>query len=243
MEPVLLLLALCAAAAGAAALGVLPLVGRSDTPLAGLGGANAVAAGMMLGAAYLLTAAQVDAGAVSAALGAVIGIAFILGTHYAAGTETTTLNRLSDQDPAYGYQLLLISGLHSASEGVAIGVAMIIDVELGIFMAVAIALHNVPEGTVLSAILRSRGIRLIEAAGLAIAANAGQVLLAVTVFSVVSVAPAFLPWALGFAVGTLVQLSLMELLPESYRQSGHTSIATATVVALGVVVLTRGLVP
>lgn len=243
MSPILLLLALSAAAAGAGALGALPLVGRSGLPLAWLGWANAVAAGTMLGAAYLLTTAQPDAGALWAAAGALLGTGFILGTHRAAGTQNMALNRLADDDPAYGYQLLLINGLHSASEGVAIGVAMVVEIELGVFMAAAIALHNIPEATVMAAILRSRGIRLVEAAGLAVAANVGQILLAVTVYSVASAAPAALPWALGFAVGTLVQLVLMELLPESYRQSGQTSIATATVIALGVVVLARGLAP
>jgi zinc transporter ZupT len=195
---------------------------------------------MMFGAAYLLTIVQPEGSAAQAAMGAVLGTAFILGTHRAAGTENQTLNSPHEEDAAYGYQILFINGLHSASEGVAIGLAMVVEVELGIFMATAIALHNIPEATVLSSILRSRGVRLHQAAGLAIAANVGQVLLAVTTFSVVAAAPALLPWALGFAVGSLVQLVLMELLPESYEQEGQTSIAMVTVVTLGVVVLVQG---
>ena len=242
MNSTLLLLALSTAAAAAAALGVLPLIGRRETPDSVLGWANALAAGMMLAAAYLLTTVQPKGAALEAALGAVVGIAFIIATHLAAGTENQNLNRPGEEDPAYGYQLLLIGGLHGASEGVAIGMAMVVQIELGIFMAVAIALHNIPEATVLSAILRSRGVRLEQAAGLAIATNVGQILLAVTTFSVAMAAPQILPWALGFAVGSLLQLVLMELLPESYRQAGQTSIAMVTVVTLGVVVLAKGLI-
>ena len=80
------------------------------------------------------------------------------------------------------------------------------------------------------------------ALGLAVATHVGQILLAVTTFSVVSAAPAIMPWTLGFAVGSLLQLVLMELLPESYRQAGQTSIAMVTVVTLGVVVLARSLI-
>ena len=52
--------------------------------------------------------------------------------------------------------------------------------------------------------------------------------------------PVVLPWALGFAVGALTYLVLVELLPESYRQAGHTSIALVALVAMGIVVLLRG---
>ena len=76
-----------------------------------------------------------------------------------------------------------------------------------------------------------------------IATNVGQILLAVTTLAVVTAAPSALPWALGFAVGSLVQLVLMELLPESYHQTGQTSIAMVTVVTLGVVVLAQGFMP
>ena len=243
MDSTLLLLVLSAGAAGAAGFGVLPLLRRQELPLPWLGWANALAAGMMLGAAYLLTTIRSNVSPVPAAVGAVLGAAFIIATHRVAGTENLPLNRLHESDPAYGYQILLINGLHSASEGVAIGLAMVVEIELGIFMAVAIALHNIPEATVLSAVLRSRGVSLSHAAGLSVAANVGQILLALTTFSVITAAPAALPAALGFAVGTLVQLVLVELLPESYDQAGETSIAMVTVVALGVVVLAQGFIP
>jgi zinc transporter ZupT len=243
MDSTLLLLGLSTLAATTAAAGVLPLLGRSETPVTWLGWSNALAAGMMLGAAYLLTTVQQEGHYVHASLGAALGVLFILGTHRATGTGNERLNSVHDDDPAFGYRILLISGLHAASEGVAIGLAMIVEIQLGIFMAAAIALHNIPEGTVLASILRSRGVRLDQAAGLAIAANVGQILLAITTFAVIAAAPAALPWALGFAVGALTPLVLVELLPESYEQAGQTSIAVVTVVALGAVVLAQGFMP
>jgi ZIP family zinc transporter len=133
--------------------------------------------------------------------------------------------------------VLLVNSLHSASEGVAIGAAMAVSQTFGIFMALAIAVQNVPEATVLCAILTGRGVRVSSAAGLAVAANVSQILLAIVAYAIVEAAPTTLPWALGFAMGALVQLVMSELLPESYRQWGSRSIALVTIIAMGIVVL------
>lgn len=241
MEPTLVVLLYSSIAAGMAAMGVLPLVGRERIPTVAIGWANAVAGGLMLGAAYLLMAASLDYVALHGGLGAALGIAFVWFTHGAAGIEELDLNRVDETSDVYGYQVLLVNTLHSAPEGVAIGAAMMVNVSFGIFVALAMAIHNVPEATALSAILRSRGVRLSSAAGLAVVTNITQVLLAIVAFAIVSAAPGVLPWALGFAVGSLIYLVMADLLPESYRQAGHTTIALVAIVAMGIVVLLGGL--
>ncbi len=237
MDPTLAVLVYASLAAGAAALGAVPLVGRDDLPVTAIGWANALAAGLMLGAGYVLMKAGFDWPAAYGAAGALVGITFVYWSHAASGTKDLDLNRLHETRAEYGYQVLLVNAIHSAPEGVAIGIAMALSDSLGIFMALAIAVHNIPEATVLSAILTSRGVRLRSAAGLAVITNVSQVLLAVFTFAIVSAAPAVLPWALGFAVGALVYLVMAELLPECYRQAGHTTIALVTIVAMGFVVL------
>lgn len=195
----------------------------------------------MLGAAFML-AANADQAPLSLAGGALIGILFTHWTHAVTGTSDLDLNRLDEVDPTYGYRIMLTGTLHSASEGVAIGAAMYLDLVFGISMAVAIAVHNVPEAAIQSAIMRSRGAAPRDAAGLAVAVNLSQVLLAVVTFAVLTAAPEALPWAAGFAVGALINLVLVELLPESYRQAGSTSIAIVTFVAMGMVAVLRWLV-
>ena len=240
MDPILTVLSYSAAAAGAAGLGAVPAAIRRHLPSTWIGWANALAAGLMLGAAYTLMVPGLDREALPGAAGAALGIGFVFLTHAALRTEDLELNRLEHPAPEYGYQVLLVNTLHSAAEGIAIGVAMVLSLKFGGFMAVAIAVHNIPEGAVLSAILTSRGARLGEATMLAIAAKTSQVLLAVATFAVVPAAPALLPWALGFAVGALLYLVMAELLPESYREAGHTTIALVTVAAMGIVVLLGG---
>jgi zinc transporter ZupT len=237
-EPALTVLAWSAISAAAAMLGVLPVAvfgrgGRRELPTTWIGWANALAAGMMLAAAYLLAEAGLAGPALPAALGAALGALAIFATHAA----------LRRGRAAAGRTAFLIGALHSASEGVAIGVAMAVDLRFGIFLALAIAVHNVPEATVLCAALTARGRRLPAAAALAVAADASQVVLAVAAFALASAAPAALPWMQGFAVGALVNLVLTELMPDSYREAGHTSIALVASVTMGIVVLVRGLAP
>jgi zinc transporter ZupT len=237
LDPTLIVLIYASLAAAAAVIGVVPVWALKRLPPVWMGWSNALAAGLMLGAAYALLGTGIRDPSVGAVVGAVAGIVFVHWTHVLHGTGDLDLNRLEDTDPVYGYQVLLVNALHSAAEGVAIGAAMVVSLPFGAFVALAIAVHNVPEATVLVAVLTSRGVRLWEAAGITVVANVGQILLAVVVYAVAVAAPAVLPWALGFAVGALFHLVMLELLPESYRASGATGIAVVTLVAMGIVVL------
>jgi ZIP family zinc transporter len=240
VPPTLTVLLYSAIAAAAASLGVVPLLFRERPPVAWLGWSNAMAAGLMLGAAYLLVSSEGAQGAVALAAGTVFGVGFVYLSHAASGTADLDLNLLRDTGPDYGTKVLLVHTLHAAPEGVAIGVAMALSSPLGIFMALAIAAHNVPEATLLAAVLTSRGASRRRAALLAPLTNVGQVLLAVVTYSLLTAVPAELPGVLGFAVAALVYLVLAELLPECYRQAGHTSVAVVTLLAMGIVVLAGG---
>lgn len=240
MHPTLVVLLWSTVAAGSASLGVLPLLARREPPRSWLGWANALAAGMMLGLAYALAVVKTDLGPVVWAIGAVLGVVFVHVAHAASGTGDLDLNTIQEAGPDYGYRILLVHLLHSAAEGLAIGAASAASLPLGIFVALATAVHNIPEATLLGAVLRGQGLRLRDAAGLGVVSNASQVLTAVAAYAVLTAAPAGIPWALGFATGALLDLVLVELLPESYRQVGHTSIAVVASSAMVVVVLLRG---
>lgn len=242
LDPVVAVLLVSSLAAFSASLGVLPhaLLGRLAEPVLGWG--NALASGLMLGVAYSLTTIQPDAEVLRGAAGALVGLVVVRLTHGFTGVEDLDLNRLDELGPAYGYQVFLVGTFHAAYEGIAIGVAMLASVPFGVAMAVALAVHNIPEAMVFTAILHRRGVRLLHAAVLAVATNLNQVLLAVVTYSILAALPAVNPWILGFAVGSLLYLVLDELLPESYRQAGHTSIAVVTLVAMGMVVALGGAV-
>ncbi|MEW6322707.1 MAG: ZIP family metal transporter [Acidobacteriota bacterium] len=240
MHPTLAVLTWSSLAALAAVLGVLPAALDVRLRLAWLGWSNALAAGLMLGAAYALMAAGLGDHVVAGGAGALGGVLFVHATHALTGTADLDLNRLDATDPAYGYQVILVDTLHAAHEGVAIGAAMAVSLPFGILVAMAFAVHNIPEAAILTSVLRARGMSLVKTALLAVATNVNQVLLAVATFAVTAAAPAALPWAVGFAVGALVHLVMVELMPESYREAGTVSIALVTVAAMGSVVLLVG---
>ena len=194
----------------------------------------------MIGVAYTLLTEGLAGELLAGGLGGLLGIFFVRASHALVGTGELDVDRLEDEGPGGGYKAILVDTLHAADEGVAIGVAMAVAVPLGIAMAATLAVHNVPEAMLLSTIVARRGLNAPQAAGLAVAVNINQVLLAVVTFGVLSAAPAALPWVAGFGVGALMYRALVELLPESYQQAGGTSIALVTLLAMGVVVLLAG---
>ncbi|MHC4979538.1 MAG: ZIP family metal transporter [Planctomycetota bacterium] len=234
MDGTLITLLYASIAAAVAALGPLPWVFHREPSVALLGFANALAAGMMLGAAYILTAEGLGGNALAGAAGAVLGIAFVWGSHAFAGTSENLTDELS---PDYGYKVLVVNGLHAASEGVAIGVAMFIDLRLGIFLALAFAVHNIAEATALCAVLIPRGVSRKRAAALGVMTNVSQILLAVVCYTVLLAQPGVLTPMLGFAVGAMIYLTVVELLPEAYLEAHQTAIAVTASVAMSVVAL------
>jgi zinc transporter ZupT len=240
LDPLLTVLAWSSAAALTAGMGVVPQALTGRLPLRIMGWANALAAGLMLGVAYSLLDQGLGDALWQGGLGGLVGMAVVHLAHIGTGTEDLDLQKLEERDPAYGYQVVLVGGLHAAYEGVAMGAAMLISIPFGISMAIVLAVHNVPEAMLLTAVVRGRGMALPGATLLAVATNLNQVLLAVATFAVGRAVPGLLPWVVGFGAGALLQLLLEELLPESYREAGATGIALVTLLAMATVVVVGG---
>ena len=138
-------------------------------------------------------------------------------------------------------KFVLLNALHSASEGIAIGVAMTAKLELGIFMALALGVHNIAEAMVLTDVLHRAGTSLRQSAALSVITNIPMILFAVVTFSVIPAVPGALPWFLGMTAGALLYLVMTELLPSSYERASRTGIAILVSVAAGGVVFLKGL--
>lgn len=232
-EPVLIVLVASTLAAAVSAFGALPFASERSRPRL-VGAAEALASGLMLGAGYLLVANGLDRGELSALVGAAIGVVYTYLVQTYAGTiGLEPEDALSGQ----GYRFLLQGALHSASEGVAIGVAMLVEIRLGLFLAAALALHNIAEGVALSGLLRRNGMGTGEAAGLCVVTKLTQPLLALAVFALAPLLAARLAVPLGFAAGALLFLVLTELLPDSYPRIHKAVIASLVTLAAGAVVL------
>lgn len=240
-EPVLTLLLFSGVAAAMTALGALPFgLGRPPGRIR-VGLADAVAGGLMLGAAYLLVGRGLDGGVWPVLVGATLGVVYTWWIRGYAGLGELQEGRMAG--PERGYKLILQNGLHSASEGVAIGVAMVLDLRLGIFVAIALAVHNVGEGISLTDALLAEGVSAGQAAGLCVASKISQPLLALATFALAPALAGFLDAALGFAAGALLFLVLTELVPDAYDRAPALAVALAVSATAGGVVLLEALLP
>lgn len=240
LDPLATVLAFSGLAALTAAFGALPHALRAPPSRAVIAWANALAGGLMLGVAYALLTEALRGGLLAGGLGALLGMGFVRATHAATGTGELDVDSPEWGSPGSGYKAVLVDALHAADEGIAIGAAMAVSMPLGIATAATLAVHNVPEAMVLTSALTRLGLRTAQSAGLAVAVNVNQVLLAVLAFTLAGAWPFLLPWIAGIAVGALIYRTLVELLPESYAMAGRTSIAVITMLAIGVVVLLVG---
>jgi ZIP family zinc transporter len=233
--PDLWLVALSAAAAAAAAtLGVIPVIIAGEVSPR-LGWANALAAGLMLGAGYVLLQQGLALSPVGGIAGAVLGITLVFAGHRFTHLTRVDLSRPEDHAAATVSQIVTREALHSAAEGVAIGMGFVVDPRLGLLMAGILGLHNIAEGAAISAALIERGWGPAKAALLSAGVMTTYVPAAVATAAWIGTNAR--PWGLGFSAGAMFYLILVELMPESYRQRGHTGIAITASAAMSIVVL------
>ena len=211
-------------AALAAGLGPL-FIGRKY-----LGWANALAAGMMLGAGYLVMTAGLSRAIILASAGAAAGTIITFIIHWLLGIGSR---------PVLAY---IASAVHSAPEGIAMGAAMALSPAFGFFVVLTFALHNISESAVVISQLEAGGFKTSRATLLAIGARATQIIFAVLALLFAYTSDAALSLTLGFGFGSLVYLCIAELLPEAYHTAGRTSIAVVASVAASIVSLMGGAV-
>jgi len=133
---------------------------------------------------------------------------------------------------------LLIVGvmtIHSFTEGVGIGVSFGGGQALGLFISLALAVHNIPEGLAISLVLVPRGVGWVRAAGWSIFSSLPQPLMAVPAYFFVEVFRPLLPYGLGFAAGAMIWMVFSELVPDANEEASSNLVAvviTVSVVAM-----------
>ncbi|MCH8466435.1 MAG: ZIP family metal transporter [Roseinatronobacter sp.] len=232
-DPTLLLVFTAAAiTALATGLGALPLLAMRDVTPRILAQGNAVAAGLMLAATFSLVMEGFEFSAPRTLLGLLLGLGGIwLAKRYFDGKDGITLANTNGAD---ALKILLVMGVmtvHSAAEGVGVGVAYGSGRDLGDFITIAIALHNVPEGLAIALVMVPRGASVGKAAWWAILSSAPQPLLAVPAFLFVLAFAPFLPVGLGLAAGAMLWMIFSELLPEANQGTDSNSIGVIVTLA------------
>jgi len=218
----------------ATGLGAIPFLFFRHPDRRWLGLANALASGFMIGASVGLALEGADYGTERMLLGLAAGALFMALTGRFLGRGREREPHLGALRGADALRALLIVGVmtvHSFSEGVGVGVAFGAGETFGALIAVAIAVHNIPEGLAISLVLVPRGVSVWRAAGWSIFSSLPQPLMALPAFLFVETFEPFLPVGLGFAAGAMLWLVVTELLPEALREARLATVALTAAVS------------
>ena len=199
-------------------LGGLPFVFVREFPrnMARLGWA--ASGGLMLAASLfnLIMPGVDDGGFTPVAIGIFLGAGIMVLTSIWLDHRDFEIQGLSDAGSKRIIMVLATLFVHSFPEGLAIGVAYGSgEAGLGLIMAVAIAIHNIPEGVAVSLPLRAEGVSGWRCVGWAIFSGVPQIIAAVPAYLAVLAFRPILPYAFGFAAGAMIFLVMSEMIPES----------------------------
>ncbi len=230
---VLTVLLYALATALATGLGALPFALVRRPARAWLGISNAIAAGLMLAASAGLFREGFAYGVSQVLAGAAFGVGFILLT--GRWLKDDHGFRIGKLQGVHARKALLIVGvmtLHSVTEGVGLGVSFGGGVALGVFITVAIAVHNIPEGLAISLVLVPRGESVSRAAAWSVFSSLPQPLLAVPAFLFVETFQPFLPYGLGFAGGAMIWMVIAELVPDALEDAPRISVVISLALSI-----------
>jgi len=231
------------ATALATGLGALPFAFFTFEGARWLGRANALASGVMVGAGVSLLIEGGGRSIGRTLLGAALGIAFVhLAQKLLEHVGTPDLGQLRGADARKALLIVSVMTVHSASEGIGVGASFGGGEKLGLVIAVAIAVHNIPEGLAISLVLVPRGTRVSTAAGWSIFSSLPQPLLAVPAFLFVEQFGALLPVGLGFAAGAMIWMFARELVPETVTQIPKTELVGVGAVACVAMIVFQSLI-
>lgn len=203
----------------ATGLGALPFFFIKDISDSFLGKSNAVAAGLMLSASFSLIFEGYQEGEWMTLFGMIAGVVLVIVAN--RFMEQSYEVDVGDLVGAGTKKMLLFLGImtvHSFAEGVSVGVSFANTMEFGVFIAIAIAIHNIPEGLAISLVMVPKGTSPIKAVWWSIFSSLPQPLMAIPAFLFVETFREYLPFGLGLAAGAMIWMVFSELIPEALQK-------------------------
>jgi len=166
----------------------------------------------------LLKPALDEGPASSVAIGLAAGILFLGVTRKLLQRADVHVGRLRGADVRTSVLVFAVLFAHSLPEGFAIGTAYASDTAgLSLFVILAIAIQNVPEGTSVAIPMEASGFAPAQQFWAAVATNAPQPVGAVVAYLAVEEVSGLLPISFAFAGGAMLALVAVELIPEALR--------------------------
>jgi len=226
-----------AMAAGATALGAVPLLAMRRIGDGVQSSLLGFSAGIMLAASVfslLLPGHQTAvaqgysdmSAAVLVAIAMMVGAALLLAMDRAL---PHTHAPGSKRSASAVWLFVFAIAVHNIPEGLAIGVAAGTPGS-GNAVATGISLQNVPEGLIVAIALVSAGYKRLFAFAIAALSGLIEPIAAIVGSAMVSLSSALLPWGLAGAAGAMLFVVSHEIIPESHRR-GHETLATSGLIA------------
>lgn len=201
----------------ATGLGALPLY-FEDRFRAFLSSGQVIAAALMTCASFQLLNEARQYDYLLPILGIACGMVLIIVTGRLV-QRFPDVTRIIESDDASGarksFLIIFVMTIHSAAEGVGIGVSFGGGQELGILISLTIALHNIPEGLAIAVVTVPRGMGVGKSALWSVVTSLPQPLVGVLAFVFTLFFRPFLPFGLGLAAGAMFWMVGSDLIPEA----------------------------
>jgi ZIP family zinc transporter len=181
----------------------------------------------------------IPAGEEGSALAVIGGLAVgasLLGVVRSRLSLRTTFMGHTDSGARTSALVFLVLFAHSLPEGFAIGTAFASDrAGLSLFVILAIAIQNIPEGTSVAIPMAASGFSRSRQFWAAVMTSAPQPIGALVAFVLVEQVESLLPFSFALAAGAMLALIAVELLPQAY--SGRARLGPSAGIALGAAVM------
>jgi zinc transporter, ZIP family len=205
-----------ALATGLGAVPVFALGVRTDTLRPLLWG---LAAGVMAVASVVgLLEPALDEGSGAAVAGGLLaGVLFLLAGRRVLEHRDVHVGALRGAGVRRSALVFGVLLVHSLPEGFAIGTAFASEqAGLGLFVLLAIAVQNIPEGTTSAIPMQEAGFTPSQQFWAAVATSGPQPVGAVVAYLLVEQFEALLPVSFAFAAGAMLALVVLELVPQAF---------------------------
>lgn len=221
MPEILVLLIAATGTALATGIGALPvsvLGSRTEHFTPSLLGFAAGVMGVAAVAGLLIPAFE-EGSAAEAIGGLLVGVAFLALVQRRIGPTTTFMGKTGPGTRTSALVFLVLF-VHSLPEGLAIGTAFASDrAGLSLFVILAIAIQNIPEGTSVAIPMHQAGFGLRRQFWAAVLTSSPQPVGAVIAYLAVEEVSGLLPISFAFAAGAMLALIVVELLPRAFVKS------------------------
>ncbi|NNF03659.1 MAG: ZIP family metal transporter [Rhodothermales bacterium] len=221
------------------AIGVAPFFFFRDMSDRLTGAFSAAAAGMMAAASLvqlvgegLQKAPGIQAWEVAAGLG-LGALLYHQASRWIESNEKFDVLNLRESGGAASLLIVGAMTIHSAPEGIAIGVAFgSQEMGLGVSVVSALAVHNIPEAMAITLALRANGVSPWKCMFWALFTSIPQPIFAPIAAWFIWIFEPLLPAGMGFAAGAMTYLVIEDLVPEALQNASKGLVAASFMIGI-----------